>query len=308
MTSLDDRHSSRTALREYLHAMEECSSSSANVLTPSLRSLTLRRREQQSQNNTSMASTMTLPPLLDSSSSSASRYDTSDPMQVLQAALADVEQTVSLFENRHEQDRSSSSSDQSRRVALWSQSTDWSVTDPDRIPSSQAYASRTSTTTSGSAPPASCHVISMLPRARIAFLPTVSTQEAAAAASKDNNMTVLSEDDDCVICCEGLVHTTTTTTIAESSNDTNNNKSRTAMVTRLPCGHVYHFHCICSWLSKTNTCPECRYELPTDNVQYEKRRMRKYRHPDNQKPIQSCHCTSGDHKCFVMSRVGLTKN
>lgn len=43
-------------------------------------------------------------------------------------------------------------------------------------------------------------------------------------------------------------------------------------VSRLPCAHIYHPSCIVQWLVKNNTCPQCRYELPTDNVVYERGR------------------------------------
>lgn len=63
------------------------------------------------------------------------------------------------------------------------------------------------------------------------------------------------ESDECAICLDDLV------------------LGQPAL--RIPCGHLYHEDCVKDWLKKSNECPVCRFELPTDDAEYERERKKR---------------------------------
>ena len=42
---------------------------------------------------------------------------------------------------------------------------------------------------------------------------------------------------------------------------------------QMPCGHLFNKECIGEWLSRHNQCPVCRYELPSADEEYERRKQ-----------------------------------
>lgn len=44
---------------------------------------------------------------------------------------------------------------------------------------------------------------------------------------------------------------------------------------RIFCGHLFHEDCVKDWLKKSNECPVCRFELPTDDAEHEKGRTQR---------------------------------
>ncbi|KAI4331732.1 hypothetical protein MLD38_029887 [Melastoma candidum] len=86
--------------------------------------------------------------------------------------------------------------------------------------------------------------------------PVVGGEEVAASASTVLQLPWVEVDKgggECVVCWEEM------------------REGRQAC--ELPCRHMFHWTCILPWLRKRNTCPCCRYELPTDDIYGEIQRL-----------------------------------
>lgn len=66
--------------------------------------------------------------------------------------------------------------------------------------------------------------------------------------------------------------------------------TRKQLVKELPkCNHYFHADCILPWLGQTNTCPMCRHEYPTDDMEYEEKRRLKEKEKEREELLEELH-------------------
>ena len=81
---------------------------------------------------------------------------------------------------------------------------------------------------------------------------------------------------DCCVCQEFFKDYEETTVVIKDSKDENlstNEAVKQPKVIEMPCTHLFHEECLIPWLEKHNSCPTCRFELPTEDPDYEQRKV-----------------------------------
>lgn len=75
---------------------------------------------------------------------------------------------------------------------------------------------------------------------------------------------------ECSICQEGMDFESMKQLQTESgesiinSNVSTADEDDAALIYKLPCRHCYHVTCVTQWLDSHNTCPMCRFQMPTE--------------------------------------------
>jgi len=77
----------------------------------------------------------------------------------------------------------------------------------------------------------------------------------------------------------------------------------------LPCGHMFHDKCVTKWLEIHNTCPLCRFELPTDDADYERQRnQRNQQREENIRNNPNVHPIDFNHPENINSNMNINVN
>ncbi|KAI8866798.1 hypothetical protein GQ42DRAFT_67464 [Ramicandelaber brevisporus] len=99
----------------------------------------------------------------------------------------------------------------------------------------------------------------------------------------------------CAVCQEQLRSSSELDASAATTNHNGQQRSSNENIREMPCQHRFHEACLFTWLRISNTCPTCRYEIDTDNPEYNAavhRRMQE-RLANEQQQNQSAYQLSG---------------
>ncbi|KAJ1654367.1 hypothetical protein IWQ61_005696 [Dispira simplex] len=68
-------------------------------------------------------------------------------------------------------------------------------------------------------------------------------------------------DTTCIICREDMIHHEDDSGLPQNAEEPLDEVNQGEVPKRLPCGHVFHFNCLRSWLERQQTCPTCRQNV-----------------------------------------------
>ncbi|KAF1800743.1 hypothetical protein V8B55DRAFT_1533240 [Mucor lusitanicus] len=98
-----------------------------------------------------------------------------------------------------------------------------------------------------------------------------------------------SSDSTCIICREEMqiVDTSMDEDNPEAAAYRGDSEQNLDQPKKLPCGHIFHFHCLRSWLERQQTCPTCRRSVLTEaNNQNQGQPQDQAQQPPQQQPPQ----------------------
>ncbi|KAH7888359.1 hypothetical protein F5I97DRAFT_1803889 [Phlebopus sp. FC_14] len=102
-------------------------------------------------------------------------------------------------------------------------------------------------------------------RALIRYRAATRNMDERYADATEQEMSVMT-DRTCIICREEMYvqgsSTAGATSDAQAPLDGPNTTPK-----KLPCGHIFHFHCLRSWLERQQSCPTCRQSVLENNLQ-----------------------------------------
>ncbi|CDW86796.1 ring finger protein [Stylonychia lemnae] len=97
----------------------------------------------------------------------------------------------------------------------------------------------------------------------------------------------------------------------EQQNDQQNQEViKVPKILEMPCTHMFHDECLIPWLEKHNSCPTCRFELPTEDNDYEQRKIQQRNRQsqninNNNAPISTSTTLRGINGLPLMTERGV---